>query len=117
MSQIEEFDRVDFFRDDAFVADPFTYFAALRDECPVRREPHHGIVMVTGYEEAVSIYNDTENWSSCVSVSTRLYPRSVAPRSMAWTTSPKYGLEMADIARPMVCVVPVRSDRAISSPE
>ncbi|MFN8025371.1 MAG: cytochrome P450 [Acidimicrobiia bacterium] len=63
-----EYDQVDFFRDDTFVADPFPYFAALRGECPVRREPHHGIVMVTGYEEAVSIYNDTENWSSCVSV-------------------------------------------------
>ena len=66
--QLSEFDQVDFFRDDTFVADPFTYFAALRDECPVRREPHHGVVMVTGYDEAVAIYNDTDTWSSCVSV-------------------------------------------------
>ena len=66
--QLNEFDQADFFRDDTFVADPFTYFAALRDECPVRREPHHGIVMITGYEEAVSVYNDTDTWSSCVSV-------------------------------------------------
>jgi len=66
--QMNEFDQVDFFRDDTFVADPFTYFAALRDECPVRREPHHGVVMVTGYDEAVAIYNDTDTWSSCVSV-------------------------------------------------
>jgi len=65
---MNEFDQVDFFRDDTFVADPFTYFAALRDECPVRREPHHGVVMVTGYDEAVAIYNDTDTWSSCVSV-------------------------------------------------
>jgi len=66
--QLSEFDQSDFFRDDTFVADPFPYFAALRDECPVRREPHHGIVMITGYEEAVSVYNDTDTWSSCVSV-------------------------------------------------
>jgi len=66
--KMNEFDQVDFFRDDTFVADPFTYFAALRDECPVRREPHHGVVMVTGYDEAVAIYNDTDTWSSCVSV-------------------------------------------------
>jgi cytochrome P450 len=66
--QLSEFDQADFFRDDTFVADPFTYFAALRDECPVRREPHHGVVMVTGYDEAVAIYNDTDTWSSCVSV-------------------------------------------------
>jgi len=66
--QMSKYDAVDFFRDDTFVADPFPYFAALRDECPVRREPHHGIVMITGYEEAVSVYNDTDTWSSCVSV-------------------------------------------------
>ena len=27
-------------------------------------EPHHGAVMVTGYEEAVSVYHDTERSSS-----------------------------------------------------
>jgi cytochrome P450 len=68
VSDISEYDKIDFFRDDAFVADPFPYFAALRDECPVRREPHHGVVMVTGYEEAVEVYNDTETFSSCIAV-------------------------------------------------
>jgi cytochrome P450 len=59
---------MDFFRDDAFVADPFPYFEFLRGQCPVQREPHHGVVMVTGYDEAVEIYNDTERFSSCTSV-------------------------------------------------
>ena len=34
----------------------------------MRREPHHDVVMITGYEEAVSVYNDTERFSSCLSV-------------------------------------------------
>ncbi len=34
--------------DHAFVADPYPYFEFLRAECPVRREPHHDVVMVTG---------------------------------------------------------------------
>jgi cytochrome P450 family 150 subfamily A5 len=61
-------DDVDFFRDKSLVADPYPYFAALREECPVRREPHHGVYMVTGYEEACAVYTDTTTFSSCNSV-------------------------------------------------
>jgi len=61
-------DAVDFFRDRSVVADPFPYFDLLRDECPVRREPHHGVFMVTGYDEACAVYNDTATFSSCNSV-------------------------------------------------
>jgi cytochrome P450 len=63
-----QFDAVDFFRDDTFVVDPFPYFAFLRNECPVRREPHHNVVMITGYDEAVEVYNDSATFSSCNSV-------------------------------------------------
>lgn len=34
----------------------------------MRRERHHGVVMVTGYDEAVEVYNDTNTFSSCISV-------------------------------------------------
>jgi cytochrome P450 family 150 subfamily A5 len=63
-----DFDAVDFFKDPDFVADPYPYFEFLRAECPVRREPHHGVVMVTGLEEAVEVYRDTDTYSSCTSV-------------------------------------------------
>jgi cytochrome P450 family 150 subfamily A5 len=62
-------DQTDYFRDDAVVADPFPYFDALREQCPVHREPHHDVVMVTGYDEAIEVYNDTATFSSCTSVS------------------------------------------------
>jgi cytochrome P450 family 150 subfamily A5 len=61
-------DARDFFGDKELVADPYPYFDALRDECPVRREPHQGVYMVTGYEEAMTVYHDTETFSSCNSV-------------------------------------------------
>lgn len=61
-------DSVDFFTDNALLHDPYAYLAQLRDECPLRREPHHGVVLVTGYDEGVAIYNDTERFSACVSV-------------------------------------------------
>jgi cytochrome P450 family 150 subfamily A5 len=58
----------DFFTDNGLVADPYPYFAALRQRCPVTREDHHGVTMLTGWQEAVDVYNDEKTWSSCLSV-------------------------------------------------
>jgi cytochrome P450 len=65
---VQDFESVNFFRDADLVADPYPYFDALRSKCPVLRESHHDVVMVTGYDEAIQIYNDTETFSSCTSV-------------------------------------------------
>ncbi|MGW0246211.1 cytochrome P450 [Nocardia goodfellowii] len=65
---MEEFDGPDFFLGDEFVTDPYPYFDALRGRCPVAREKHHGVVMVTGYEEAMAVFNDSVRFSSCISV-------------------------------------------------
>ena len=65
MSDLES---ADFFRDQTFVPDPYPYFDELREQCPVARERHHGVYMVTGYEEATEVYHDTETFSSCNSV-------------------------------------------------
>jgi cytochrome P450 len=62
-----EFEKHDFFRSDRFVNDPYTYFDFLRAQSPIVREPHQGIFMVTGYDEALEIYNDTDCFSSCMS--------------------------------------------------
>jgi cytochrome P450 len=66
---LHEFEAHDFFRSDRFVNDPYSYFDYLREQSPVRREPHQGIVMVTGYEEALAVYNDVDAFSSCMSTS------------------------------------------------
>jgi cytochrome P450 family 150 subfamily A5 len=66
---VHEFEQHDFFRSDRFVHDPYAYFDYLRGKSPVMREPHQGIVMVTGYEEALTVYNDPETYSSCMSTS------------------------------------------------
>ena len=63
----DEFEAHDFFRSDRFVNDPYPYFDYLREQSPVVREPHQGIVMVTGYNEALEIYNDPVRFSSCMS--------------------------------------------------
>lgn len=63
-----DYDSLDFFLGDALVDDPYPYFDFLRGQWPVRRETHHDVVMVTGYDEAVAIYNDTDAFSSCNAV-------------------------------------------------
>ncbi len=63
-----EFDRVDFFTDAALLEDPYPYFEFLRSKCPVVATPHHGVVAVTGWDEATEIYRDIATFSSCNSV-------------------------------------------------
>lgn len=58
----------DFFAGSELLADPYPYFESLRAECPIRREPHHDVLMVTGYDEALKIYNDADSFSSCTAV-------------------------------------------------
>jgi cytochrome P450 len=65
---ITDYDAIDFFRGHELIADPYPYFDWLRQQCPVRREPQHGVYMVTGYDEACSVYTDTDTFSSCNSV-------------------------------------------------
>ncbi|MCA2355839.1 cytochrome P450 [Mycobacterium intracellulare] len=63
-----DIDNRDFFSDNELLEEPYGYLAGLRGECPLHREPHHGVVMITGYDEGVAVYNDTKGFSSCISV-------------------------------------------------
>jgi len=65
---VSDFDAIDFFRDDTLLGDPYPYYDFLREQCPVRREHHHDVVMVTGYDEALTVLHDTDRFSSCNSV-------------------------------------------------
>jgi cytochrome P450 len=65
---MEEFEAIDFFRGKELIGDPYPYFEHLRSQCPVLREPHHDVMMVTGYDEAVSVYANAATFSSCNAV-------------------------------------------------
>jgi cytochrome P450 len=65
---VNDFEAMDYFRDQRLVADPYPYLEAMREQCPVKREPHHRVMMVTGYDEAVEVFGDAEKFSSCISV-------------------------------------------------
>jgi cytochrome P450 len=59
----------DYFTDESLAADPYAYLDSLVSDRPVWREPHHGVAMVTGYEEALTVYHDPDTFSSCNVVS------------------------------------------------
>ena len=66
---ISDFDAIDYFRETSIYQDPYPYYEYLREHGPVWREPHHGVVMVTGYAEAMEVYTDTATFSNCNTVS------------------------------------------------
>jgi cytochrome P450 len=69
-----------YFSDPDIVRDPASYFTELREQAPVLREPHHGAVVVTGYEEvlqALSLPSDV--LSNCVSVAGPIPPLPFEP--------------------------------------
>ena len=45
----EDLSSVDFFRDRRLTGDPYPFYDALRNKCPVTGEQHYGVTMVTGH--------------------------------------------------------------------
>jgi cytochrome P450 len=63
-----DFSAVNFFKDRAVQDDPYPYYEWLRAQGPVWQEPKYGIYMVSGYEEALSVYRNAEDFSNCNTV-------------------------------------------------
>ncbi len=62
---MDDFEAIDFFRGNETVTDPYPYYESLRAKCPVVRERHQGVYLVTGYDESVEVLSDTDRFSSC----------------------------------------------------
>ena len=73
-----DFDQVDFFSDASLLEDPYPYFEHLRAQCPLTPLPHHGVVAISGLDEASDIYRDPDTFSSCNSVVGPFAPFPVA---------------------------------------
>jgi cytochrome P450 len=55
---------VDYFKDRQLAVDPWAFLDYLAEHQPVWREPHHGVVIVTGHEEAQAVLRSPETFSS-----------------------------------------------------
>lgn len=59
----------DFFTDPAIADDNLGYVTKARSQCPVLREPSHGVFMVTGYDEAMEVLSThSAAFSSAIAV-------------------------------------------------
>src|SRR3954470_24173058 len=59
-----DYENVDFFTDLSLIDNPYPFFEYLRAKGPVVREPHHGVAIVTGYDEALMVYRSDDLFSS-----------------------------------------------------
>jgi cytochrome P450 len=50
--------------DQAVVDDPYPLAAVLRDECPVFREPHYNVLVVTRYDDIIDVARRPQDFSS-----------------------------------------------------
>jgi len=60
---IDSIDGIDY-TDPSLAPDPYRHLDYLAAHCPVYREPHHGVVMVTGHEEAITVLRSPDVFSS-----------------------------------------------------
>lgn len=58
-------DTLDFFHDQRLNVDPYPMLDRMRETSPVFREPVHGVMVVTGYDEVLAVVGDPETFSSC----------------------------------------------------
>ena len=60
-------ENLDFFTDKSLCDNPYDYYDAIR-RCPVWREPAHGVVMVSGYDEAIDVQRDADKTFSVCNI-------------------------------------------------
>jgi cytochrome P450 len=63
-----DFESIDYYTDLSLIADQNPYFDFLRSKCPVAYLPEHGAFGITGYDQAVEVLRDWENFSSANAV-------------------------------------------------
>jgi cytochrome P450 len=75
-----DLDSKDFFTDLEIAENPIPYLKELRSKCPVLRERKHGVMMVTGYDEAFEVLSRPKDFSSCVAITGPIPPLPFTPQ-------------------------------------
>lgn len=70
----------DYFTDFSVLKEPYEYFEAVRAKGPVYTLPHRGVVVVTGYAEALEVLNNTADFSSVIAPQGPAMPLPFAPQ-------------------------------------
>ncbi|MFC4309128.1 cytochrome P450 [Steroidobacter flavus] len=70
----------DYFTDFSVLKEPYEYFEAVRARGPVYTLPHRGVVVVTGYAEALEVLSNTADFSSAIAPQGPAMPLPFTPQ-------------------------------------
>jgi cytochrome P450 family 150 subfamily A5 len=73
-----------FFTDPGILQDPIPYYVALRERGPVWREPHLGVLLISGVDEILEVYGDHERFSAVVGPLGPLVPLPKPDAGESW---------------------------------
>ncbi|MHC9295473.1 cytochrome P450 [Mycobacterium sp. LTG2003] len=105
---------VDYFSDPAVTQDPYEYYDYLRSQGPVFVEPHHGVVAVTGYQEVMAAFKDTESFSAVNAIGGPFPPLPFEPEGDDITAQIEAHRHEFPIFEHMVVMDPPEHERARS---
>ena len=105
---------VDYFSDPAITQDPYEYFDYLRSQGPVFAEPHHGVVAVTGYQEVMAAFKDTDSFSAVNAIGGPFPPLPFEPEGDDITAQIEAHRHEFPIFEHMVVMDPPEHERARS---
>jgi cytochrome P450 len=105
---------VDYFSDPAVTQDPYEYYEYLRSRGPVFAEPHHGVVAVTGYQEVMAAFKDTESFSAVNAIGGPFPPLPFEPDGDDITDHIEAHRHLFPIFEHMVVMDPPQHERARS---
>lgn len=74
------FAEVDYFTDADVAQNPYAYWEHLRSLGPVAREPHYGVIAVTGYQEVHEAFKNVDAFSAVNAIGGPFPPLPFTPR-------------------------------------
>ena len=69
----------DYFTDLSVLKDPYDYFEEIYSKCPVHQLMDRDVVMVTGFEEALEVLRNTQDFSSAIAPAGAAVPLPFEP--------------------------------------
>jgi cytochrome P450 len=109
-----DFATVDYFSDQAISQDPYAYWDHLREQNPVYREPHYGVVAVTGYQEVLAAFKDHNSFSAVNAIGGPFPPLPFTPEGDDITEQIEAHRHLFPIYEHMVVMDPPAHERARS---
>lgn len=105
---------VDYFSDHAISQDPYAYWDYLREQGPVFRESHYGVVAVTGYQEVLAAFKDHDSFSAVNAIGGPFPPLPFVPEGDDITDQIEAHRHLFPIYEHMVVMDPPAHERARS---